>query len=175
MWPLAWHECAVPWAECEWTSFIQECHWTQPQVTGPSSPATLNLWSALTSQQSVEALRPERKPKASQHRIWAIDITSPSGWRQPCQSSRKSTHSSSPLLLPVPEFLLHLETVFPCLALHHMLVEYFFFSHLKCIFFKKNFHWSIVDLQCCVRFGCTAKWFSYTYTYIHSFLDSFPI
>ena len=36
-----------------------------------------------------------------------------------------------------------------------------------------NFYWSIVDLQCCVSFSCTAKWINYTY--IHSFLDSFPI
>ena len=27
-------------------------------------------------------------------------------------------------------------------------------------------YWSIVDLQCCVNFCYTAKWFSYTYTYI---------
>ena len=32
-----------------------------------------------------------------------------------------------------------------------------------------NFYWSLVDLQCCVRFRCTAKWISYMYTYIHSF------
>ena len=43
------------------------------------------------------------------------------------------------------------------------------------IFFFFNFYWSIVDLQCCVSFWCTAKWISYTYTYIHSFLRSFPI
>ena len=36
-------------------------------------------------------------------------------------------------------------------------------------------HWSIVDLQCCVSFRCTAKWLSYTYTYIHCFSNSFPI
>ena len=42
--------------------------------------------------------------------------------------------------------------------------------HCCCFFF---FYWSLVDLQCCVSFRYTAKWISYTYTYIHS-LDSFP-
>ena len=44
-----------------------------------------------------------------------------------------------------------------------------------CICFVFNFYWSIVDLHCCVSFCYTAKWFSYTYTHIHSLLDSFPI
>ena len=29
------------------------------------------------------------------------------------------------------------------------------------------FNWSLVDLQCCVNFCCTAKWFSYLYIYIY--------
>ena len=31
-------------------------------------------------------------------------------------------------------------------------------------------YWSIVDLQCCVSFRGTAKWFSYAYTYIQHLL-----
>ena len=34
-------------------------------------------------------------------------------------------------------------------------------------------YWSIVDLQYCVSFRYTAKRFSYTYTYIHSFFRYF--
>ena len=50
--------------------------------------------------------------------------------------------------------------------------------HLFFIF--KNYCWSKVDLQCfyfynVFTFCCTSKWISYTYTYIHCFLDSFPI
>ena len=31
--------------------------------------------------------------------------------------------------------------------------------------FLKNFYWNIVDLQCCVSFRCSFKWFSCTYMY----------
>ena len=30
----------------------------------------------------------------------------------------------------------------------------------------KKFYWSMIDIQCCVNFYCTAKWFSFTYIYI---------
>ena len=40
---------------------------------------------------------------------------------------------------------------------------------------KKIFYWAVVNLQCHVSLRCTEKQISYTYTYIHSFLDSFPI
>ena len=36
-------------------------------------------------------------------------------------------------------------------------------------------HCNIVDLQCCVSFRYTAKWFSYTYTYIYFFRILFSL
>ena len=35
------------------------------------------------------------------------------------------------------------------------------------LFFKINFYWNILDLQCCINFCYTAKWISYLYTFIH--------
>ena len=37
------------------------------------------------------------------------------------------------------------------------------------------FYWSIVDLQCCTNLCCTAKWLSYTHTYILFFFFFFYI
>ena len=48
-------------------------------------------------------------------------------------------------------------------------------SHSFKKIFLINFYWSIVALQCCVSFYRTAKWISYTYTYIPSFWDFLPI
>ena len=49
----------------------------------------------------------------------------------------------------------------------------FYFYFYNFLYFLK-FDWGIVDSQCCDHFCCPAKWFSYTCTRIHSFLDSFP-
>ena len=39
---------------------------------------------------------------------------------------------------------------------------------------SSSFYWSIIDLQCCLSFWCTAKWFSYTSIYLF-FIIFFPI
>ena len=37
----------------------------------------------------------------------------------------------------------------------------------------KKFYWSVVDLQDCVNFCCTANWFSYTYIFFFIFSYDF--
>ena len=54
-----------------------------------------------------------------------------------------------------------------CIYYESLILFLDFFFHFK------KFAWSIVGLQCCNSFRCALKWFSYTYTYIHSFSDSF--
>ena len=51
------------------------------------------------------------------------------------------------------------------------------FSHIfpSCFFFFFFFYWGIAGLYCCVRFRCSAKWFSHTCTCIRSFSESFPV
>ena len=42
---------------------------------------------------------------------------------------------------------------------------------LRCVYsFLSIFNWSIVDLQCCVNFCYTEKWFIYTYTHTHTYI-----
>ena len=50
----------------------------------------------------------------------------------------------------------------------------FLWTNIKIIYIELKMKKG-VDFQCCVSFWCVAKWFSYTYTYIHSLSDSFPI
>ena len=40
--------------------------------------------------------------------------------------------------------------------------------------FYRKFYWSIIDLQGCDNFCCTAKWFSFTCSHTHCLSDSFP-
>ena len=42
----------------------------------------------------------------------------------------------------------------------------YFNLHIKKFFF----YGSVVDLQCCVAFWCTAKWFRYIYTHTHIYI-----
>ena len=42
-------------------------------------------------------------------------------------------------------------------------------GRLYCKEFKNNFYWTIVDLQYCVSFRCTAKCVSYAYTYTYTY------
>lgn len=49
-----------------------------------------------------------------------------------------------------------------------------FLKKSKTSFLRLNFI-RVVDLQFCISFCCTSKGMSYTYMYIHSFLDFIPI
>lgn len=44
-------------------------------------------------------------------------------------------------------------------------VPIYLHPHQTSIVFFQKFYWSLVDLQCCIRFSCTAKWISYTHFY----------
>ena len=53
--------------------------------------------------------------------------------------------------------------------LHNSSIITSFLLFLKNVYLKKIlFYWRIVDLQGCVDFCCTVKWFSYTYIYTYT-------
>ena len=56
--------------------------------------------------------------------------------------------------------------------LFHMEMNFLFFQEMTELLYLNAaavlfclFYWSIDDLQCCISFYCTAKWFSYTHTW----------
>ena len=54
-------------------------------------------------------------------------------------------------------------------SVHDDIFLFFFWSNWY-IFFLKKFHWTIVILECCVNFCCTAKWLLHICVYICSFI-----
>ena len=55
------------------------------------------------------------------------------------------------------------------------LTLFFLKAQFTYFFLLINFYWSVVSLQCCISFRHTAKWVTFTYTYIHSSSDFLPI
>ena len=87
-------------------------------------------------------------------------------------SSLEFTIMSKRKLLVKTDLIVNMIQI-PLIKIYHFFWQY----SLKLLFFMflKKCFWNIVDLQFCVSFRCTAKSFSCTYTYIHSFSDSFPL
>ena len=48
---------------------------------------------------------------------------------------------------------------------------YSFTSKCKYIFIL--FYWSVIDLQCCVNYWCTEKWFSYSYICVYIYIYTY--
>ena len=60
---------------------------------------------------------------------------------------------------------------------HSLVIYILYFNYLFMIlaYFSlfNHFYWSIVNLQCCINFRCTVKWFHYTHIHIYVFLFRF--
>ena len=109
------------------------------------------------------------------HRLFLMFCTTVWLWALNC--SREFSQSSLHLLGFVGEMMASISSpalltlwMLPCVF---SIKKYVFFSISIFFSFLKNVYWSIVDLQCCITFCCRAKWISYTYLYIYSFIDNF--
>ena len=82
-------------------------------------------------------------------------------------------HLSCPSSLPSLHWqpLVHSLCLWVCFCFYLFFFFAFLFNvHLLLMFkFLFIFNWNIVDLQCCVSFRWTAKWFNYAYTHMFSF------
>ena len=98
---------------------------------------------------------------------WRIPWIEEPGWLQ-FKGLQRVGHNwaTNTTLLPISSHFL--TTVLTSLYLFYSFIiqlyihRYYSLVHLK-TFDVFLFYWSVVDLQCCISFTCTAKWFSYTY------------
>ena len=79
-----------------------------------------------------------------------VEASCHNGMKQ-LKPSRLLRHSSTWILLA----LCWMKSAWVSVTAVYFLILFFFFF------------WSVVDLQCCVYFCCTAKWFSNTYAYTY--------
>ena len=141
--------------------------------------------------------RPFAKSVLPFHSVPTLEHRRSVGSRLPSALSDKTSFLPFPALSQPPPALLQRWTIICVWPLSHHSQDqkgfYFFFLLLSrlsffskyhslssalgyicsLIFYFKTFYWCIVDLQCCLSSRWTAKWISYTF--IYSFLDSFPI
>lgn len=104
-------------------------------------------------------------------KIYRISLFTEATWSQ---NTYLSVHSTSLQRFLPFTCCLFWPLIFLPLFWFHAVIDIFgninnLYGFCHSFFFK----WSVVDLQCCVNFYCTAEWFSYTYAYI-LFSCSFP-